>query len=756
MLKRQILHAVVLAAGALVASPVRAQAPDIAHDAVACLVAGKYPRLRACFSSPVAKARVFFRREDRPIWYHVAMTPDAQCFEGVLPRPNRELVGKKVPYYVEVASQSLDVGRTQEHEPVVVRTEAECRVKAVAPYLSKAAVKVFPEMPPGFTAGGLGTSLVAGGAAVVVGIGAGVLAGGNDGSDARPPQPPPPSPAPPPGSTVPPGSGPPPPPPPPPGSNGPPNGVFVVSPDPPLGASPMAVRFNLCRSTDPDNDTLVFRFDFGDGQSARGSCREDHTYQAPPNGEAVYTVTACVTDGRPGNEQCRTYQVRVQGERVAPPVTRALSVTVAGTGAGNVSGPNGIACPGTCSGGFGNGEVVTLTAAPAAGSTFGGWTGAGCGASLTCTVTMNADQAVTATFDAIPMSTLDVTLPGNGTGRVTAAQIDCPGDCSGTYPTGTQVTLQAVVGAGSTFGGWSVPACGQSLTCPITLNSSQTVTATFNLITPFPLTVALAGTGTGRVDGPNIACPGDCTDNVNGGSSVTLRATATGQSSFTGWSVASCGTAPSCTFTMPSAPFTVTATFDLPPPTGRRITLLHSGPGNVESDHQPGIVCPNACSYPDFPDGSTVTLIADRPVTWGGDCAGNTGLTCALVMTQDRQASADFPVSAPPPSTALSWLSDLRVPKGRGQVIANQRAWEVASGQQRSALDMPPGEGRIEATLTQAGGAGSWRFELPSAVEPGTLRVLEGKVESLTANAVVFRLAGKPGERVSFVFRLTR
>jgi hypothetical protein len=41
---------------------------------------------------------------------------------------------------------------------------------------------------------------------------------------------------------------------------------------------------------------------------------------------------------------------------------------------------------------------VTLTASPAPGSTFTGWSGSGCSGAGTCRVTMNSDTTVTATF----------------------------------------------------------------------------------------------------------------------------------------------------------------------------------------------------------------------------------------------------------------------------------------------------------------------------------------------------------------------
>jgi YVTN family beta-propeller protein len=79
-----------------------------------------------------------------------------------------------------------------------------------------------------------------------------------------------------------------------------------------------------------------------------------------------------------------------------------LNVAVEGTGGGTVmSNPAGINCPGTtCAANFSAGTSVTLSAAPNAGSTFVGWSGACTGAGA-CVVTMNSNQAVTATFKLI-------------------------------------------------------------------------------------------------------------------------------------------------------------------------------------------------------------------------------------------------------------------------------------------------------------------------------------------------------------------
>ena len=79
--------------------------------------------------------------------------------------------------------------------------------------------------------------------------------------------------------------------------------------------------------------------------------------------------------------------------------SRTLSVALAGSGSGSVTGP-GLSCPSTCSSVYPPGTLVTLSATPAAGSTFSDWTGAGCSGAASCTVTLSEDQSVTATFTA--------------------------------------------------------------------------------------------------------------------------------------------------------------------------------------------------------------------------------------------------------------------------------------------------------------------------------------------------------------------
>ena len=146
--------------GFLSPSALRAEGVAIDHQAVGCVVAGKYPRLNACFAprSSLARARVYFRVADAPPdWYYVEMASDAPCHAGILPRPKKELVGRRIQYYVDAFDRSFTESRTPEKEALVVASASECQSKLpVAPILNSATVAVFPGLPAGFAGGAAG------------------------------------------------------------------------------------------------------------------------------------------------------------------------------------------------------------------------------------------------------------------------------------------------------------------------------------------------------------------------------------------------------------------------------------------------------------------------------------------------------------------------------------------------------------------------------------------------------------------------
>src|SRR5215204_4793377 len=80
--------------------------------------------------------------------------------------------------------------------------------------------------------------------------------------------------------------------------------------------------------------------------------------------------------------------------------TFTLEVSKNGRGSGTVtSSPSGISCGTTCSPSFSGGTTVTVTVVPASGSVFAGWSGGGCTGTGSCTVQINNNMTVSATFN---------------------------------------------------------------------------------------------------------------------------------------------------------------------------------------------------------------------------------------------------------------------------------------------------------------------------------------------------------------------
>ncbi len=144
-----------------------------------------------------------------------------------------------------------------------------------------------------------------------------------------------------------------------------------------------------------------------------------------------------------------------------PATTAPVTLSVTRTGNGTVSSaPAGISCGASCSAMFTAGTNVTLTATPAAGSVFSGWSGGGCSGTGACTLTMATATTVSAAFAPAPVA-VTVVRAGLGNGSVTSAPvgITCGTTCSASFPSGSSVVLTATPAGGSVFGGWSGGSC---------------------------------------------------------------------------------------------------------------------------------------------------------------------------------------------------------------------------------------------------------------------------------------------------------
>lgn len=158
------------------------------------------------------------------------------------------------------------------------------------------------------------------------------------------------------------------------------------------------------------------------------------------------------------------------------------------------------------------GQEVILTAAPAAGWSFGSWTGGDGTTNVdgTYTVTMIGATSVTATFVKGPTLTLSVTVVGTGGVTSDPAGIDCTaGTCSASFPKNTVVALRAQP---ADFLSWSGDASGDLATVEVTMSggSDKAVKATFAEPNAAVLSIDPAGsfdrqTGTATVSG-TLSC----------------------------------------------------------------------------------------------------------------------------------------------------------------------------------------------------------------------------------------------------------
>jgi hypothetical protein len=260
-----------------------------------------------------------------------------------------------------------------------------------------------------------------------------------------------------------------------------------------------------------------------------------------------------------------------------PPPSVALSVVRAGTGSGTVtSTPAGIDCGGACSASFPSGTSVTLTATPAAGSSFDGWSA--CGGTGTCTLELTAVTSVQAIFSAVPPPPVTVNLTAN------PASVEPQGFSTLTWSTtnATSCTASSVGAEGSTWIG-PKPTSGSDVRGPLEATATYTLTCTgpggsvgeasvtvtvvdqppapTTSLTAFTLTARVSGRGTVAIDGCSVKCV-SCAVSYVSGSVVTLVAQPAAGARFLGWTGGDCaaaGTGP-CAATMTND-LTITAKF---------------------------------------------------------------------------------------------------------------------------------------------------------------------------------------------------
>ncbi len=138
--------------------------------------------------------------------------------------------------------------------------------------------------------------------------------------------------------------------------------------------------------------------------------------------------------------------------------TYTVAVAVLPADAGTVSG----------GGSFASGYTATLTAAPAAGYEFSGWSGDASGTDNPLELAVNSDLAITAEF--VRLFSVEAEVLPAGAGSVTGCAV---------VRTGRPVTLTALPADGYYFSGWSGSVAGTADPLIITVNADLDITAEF-------------------------------------------------------------------------------------------------------------------------------------------------------------------------------------------------------------------------------------------------------------------------------------
>ena len=660
------MRRIVTLALALAPAGAAAQGPAIEHQAVKCLVVGQYGRLPACLApaESVAQARAYFRPEGVPTWHFVKLKRVEACFEGVLPKPTKVLVGRNVEYYLEGADRAFAVGRTAQYAARVVNRAEECKDEPVAAFSPTGPDAVFPSMPPGFArlGGGVGTwTVLAVVGAGVAGGGAALALGGDDG-----PTPPPP--------TV--------------GGPEPPTVSLTTPPSEPLpgtalrvscdaeprsGQAPLRVKFRA--QAIGGSGVYDFFWQFGDGGTST-QVTPGHTYESP----GAYTSTVRVTSGG----QTALCNRVVSAERAAGPCDTRVAPTTALTSPASgsvVTGPTLMQASASASvpiervefhardvvGGTSS-LVGIATSAPYQAT----WTPPpSCGGGFelhsmvvdSCGGVAESSRApVVARTDTVPPVVSSITVQDP-----TPGSLDC-GEAVTVAASATDnlgVASVAFFGDAAALGSdtsppfsapWTVPAgptaaahlvraeardaCGNVGTGQVSVTSS--------CLRPLTLTKAGAAGGTVVDDQTprQIDCAPGCTNDSGSygfGATVVLTATPAANARFAGWSGACTNPTGPCSVAMTDAR-AVTATFE---PGTFNVTLGKTGAGTGTVTSAPvGINCGPGCTTQTAPflAGSTVTLTAQEAAgstftAWGGDC---TGRVCQLTMDGNKNVTANF------------------------------------------------------------------------------------------------------------------
>ncbi|MBB1089709.1 DUF1566 domain-containing protein [Rhodopseudomonas palustris] len=317
-----------------------------------------------------------------------------------------------------------------------------------------------------------------------------------------------------------------------------------------------------------------------------------------------------------------------------------------------------INCGTDCTENYTSGTQVTLTAVANSDSRFVNWTGACSGILTTCTVTMNAAKTVTANFELQSNSsqqTLTVNAYGPGAVNSNPSGIACGSVCSKTFNSGAQVVLTAMpLTGGAVFSRWDGCPNENGLTCTVTMNEAQNVTATFRYPTSMTqLIVSVLGEGQVISNPSGVNCDTAlCFGGFTAGTEMKLTAQPETGWQFKEWQRGgACGgeTTAECQFTLNQTQTAIAVFEEAASVNQHELQAIIVGAGNITS--QPsgsGIDCGRADNDAELTGTCVTNYTADQVViftataeenaqftSWGGVCAdqGDTPI-CTVIIAE--------------------------------------------------------------------------------------------------------------------------
>ncbi len=238
-------------------------------------------------------------------------------------------------------------------------------------------------------------------------------------------------------------------------------------------------------------------------------------------------------------------------------VSQCYSLTLADTSGGASVSASPSNSAGCSPGSYSAGAVITLTATPSSGNIFASWSGTYQSTSNPWSYSMPSSAATeTANYNICYQLTL---TDGSGGSSVVASPSNSAGCSSGSYFSGTAITLTATPASGYTFSSWTGTSSSSSNPWSYSMPAS-TATETANYAQCYQLTLT-DGTGGSSVSASPSNSIGCSSGNYISGAAITLTATPSAYYTFSSWTGTQSSSSNPWSYTMPSSTATETANY---------------------------------------------------------------------------------------------------------------------------------------------------------------------------------------------------